>query len=184
VQGHHVAHQAGEVLAAGLYRPFHHRALEFLAPHSGVEVLDLLLGGLLVGCQRRLQNAKALSERRDGILGARQRRFLGGEGAGERAAALQQGGAGLVDLLNFGFAIDAFGFEIGHARLQGIALHRDVAGTPVVIEHLLGAAEQMRAMHDQRPVNKLASCAPRRSTQGPKRLTNPAAAMHNPTGRD
>ena len=86
-----------------------------------------------------------LAERSVGVLGARQRRFLGGEGAGERGAALHEGGARLIDLLELGFALDALGFEIGHARLQGVALVRDVADAPVVAADLLGAGEQMLA---------------------------------------
>ena len=85
LQGHHFAHQAREVLAGGFQRAFHHRALELFAAQRGVELLDRLLGGSPLGGQRRFQRADALVERGVGVLGAGQRGFLGGEGAGQRA---------------------------------------------------------------------------------------------------
>jgi hypothetical protein len=53
--------------------------------------------------------------------------------------------ARLIQLPQLGFALDAVGFEVADARLQGVALDRELAHAPVVIADLLGAGKQVAA---------------------------------------
>ena len=99
----------------------------------------------LLGSTRRFQRSDLLVERGDRVFGARQRRFLCRESAGERGAAFDEGRAGLVDLLELGFALDALGLEVGHACLQGIAFKRKFAGTTIIGSDLVCSRQQVLA---------------------------------------
>jgi hypothetical protein len=121
---------------------------------AGDELLVAVGGGLFTGGERLLEGRDALVKRADRVLGVLERRFLGGEGAGEDAGALQHRRALLGELLNGRVAVDAVGVDVGEPRTQGVALKRKPAHAPVAIAELLGAGEQVAARLAQQPLGR------------------------------
>jgi hypothetical protein len=130
------------------------RAFVLLAAQRAGQSLERLFAGLLAGLDLVFQRSDAALERDRRLVAACEVHVLGVEGAGEGAAAFLQGHMRLAQLLEFGVASNALGFELGRAQLHGVARQCDLMDAAIIIADFVGTGDEMLTRLAEQPFGR------------------------------